>query len=238
MIRCLAVDDEKWALDLLADNIKHVPYLELVRRCKNTREAAEALYAEKIDLIFLDVQMPGLTGLQFIQTLPEPPLIILVTAYEQYALEGFNLSVVDYLVKPVALERFIKACNKAKTLFDLKQVKTTSPAGTVMDHFFVNVEYSLVKIVVDEILYVEGLKDYIKIHLSSAPRPVITRMSMKSIEEKLPSDKFIRTHKSYIAAMDKITSVKRDFVCIKEKEIPVSESYKDSIARITGQSKK
>lgn len=238
MIRCLAVDDEKWALDLLADNIRHVPYLELAKRCKNTREAAEALYAEKIDLIFLDVQMPGLNGLQFIQTLPEPPMIILVTAYEQYALEGFNLSVVDYLVKPVALERFIKACNKAKALFDLKQLRTTAQADPVTDHFFVNVEYSLVKIVFNDILYVEGLKDYIKIHLSSAPRPVITRMSLKSIEEKLPTDKFLRTHKSYIVAIDKVTSIKRDFVCIKEAEIPVSESYKDIIVRITGQSKK
>ncbi len=238
MIRCLVVDDEKWALDLLEDNIRHVPYLELVRRCKNTREAAEALSAEKIDLIFLDVQMPGLNGLQFIQTLPEPPMIILVTAYEQYALEGFNLSVVDYLVKPVALERFIKACNKAKALFDLKQLKTTATFNKGPDHFFVNVEYSLVKIVFSDILYVEGLKDYIKIHLASVPRPVITRMSLKSIEEKLSSEKFLRTHKSYIVAIDKITSVKRDFVCIKDAEIPVSETYKDSIVRITGQFKK
>lgn len=238
MIRCLAVDDEKWALDLLEDNIRHVPYLELARRCKNTREAAEALYAEKIDLIFLDVQMPGLNGLQFIQTLPEPPMIILVTAYEQYALEGFNLSVVDYLVKPVALERFVKACNKAKALFDLRHLKTNASVDQGPDHFFVNVEYSLVKIIFSDILYVEGLKDYIKIHLSSATRPVITRMSLKSIEEKLPSDKFLRTHKSFIVAIDKITSVKRDFVCIKEAEIPVSETYKESIARITGQFKK
>ena len=238
MIRCLVVDDEKWALDLLEDNIRHVPYLELLRRCKNTREAAEAFSAEKIDLIFLDVQMPGLNGLQFIQTLPEPPMIILVTAYEQYALEGFNLSVVDYLVKPVALERFIKACNKAKALFDLKQLKTTATVNQGPDHFFVNVEYSLVKIVFSDILYVEGLKDYIKIHLASVPRPVITRMSLKSIEEKLSSEKFLRTHKSYIVAIDKITSVKRDFVCIKDAEIPVSETYKDSIVRITGQFKK
>src|SRR5688572_13622524 len=238
MMRCIAVDDEKWALDLLEDNIRHIPYLHLVARCKNTREASDVIHKEKIDIIFLDVQMPGLNGLQFIQTLPEPPMIILVTAYEQYALEGFNLSVVDYLVKPVALERFIKACNKAKALFDLKQLRTTAQTDPVTDHFFVNVEYSLVKIVFNDILYVEGLKDYIKIHLSSAPRPVITRMSLKSIEEKLPSDKFLRTHKSYIVAIDKVTSIKRDFVCIKEAEIPFSESYKDSIARITGQSKK
>ena len=232
-MRCLAVDDEKWALELLADNIRQVPYLELLRKCKNTREASEALHTERIDLIFLDVQMPGLSGLQFIQTLPEPPMIILVTAYEQYALEGFNLSVVDYLVKPVPLERFIKACNKAKSLFDLKQIKEAG-ADNSADHFFVNVEYSLVKILYDDIKFVEGLKDYIKIHLTSSARPVITRMSLKAMEEKLPSSRFIRTHKSYIVSIQKVTSIKRDCVCIHDVEIPVSESYKDSIIKITG----
>jgi len=237
-MRCLAVDDERWALDLLVDNIKQVPYLELAGRCKNTREASQVLYAEKIDLIFLDVQMPGLTGLQFIQTLPEPPMIILVTAYEQYALEGFNLSVVDYLVKPVALERFIKACNKAKSLFDLKNTKHASKKDDEADHIFVNVEYSLVKIVFEDITFIEGLKDYMKIHLASTTKPVITRMSLKSIEEKLPANNFVRIHKSFIVAINKITSIKREVVCIKEKEIPVSESYKDNIVRITGQARK
>lgn len=230
MMRCIAVDDEKLALDLLVDNIRQVPYLELVKRCKNSREAAEVLQSEKIDLVFLDVQMPGLNGLQFVQTLIDPPMIILVTAYEQYALEGFNLDVVDYLVKPVALERFIKACNKAKALFDLKQTKKEDTPA----HFFVNAEYSLVKIVLDNILYIEGLKDYIKIHLTSATRPVITRMTLKAMEEKLPTEQFTRTHKSYIISIPKVTSIKRDLLYIGEKEIPVSESYKESIARILG----
>jgi DNA-binding LytR/AlgR family response regulator len=234
MMRCIAIDDEKWALDLLTDNIRQVPYLELVKRCKNAREAAAILQSEKIDLIFLDVQMPGLNGLQFVQTLIEPPMIILVTAYEQYALEGFNLDVVDYLVKPVALERFIRACNKAKALFDLKQAKNTPAKEDTPDHFFVNVEYSLVKIVLDDILYVEGLKDYIKIHLASAARPVITRMTLKVMEEKLPAEQFIRTHKSYIVSIPKVNSIKRDLLSIGEKDIPVSESYKESIARILG----
>lgn len=237
MMRCLAVDDERWALDLLADNIRQVPFLELVKRCKNTLEASEVLHTQKIDLIFLDVQMPGLNGLQFIQTLPEPPMMILVTAYEQYALEGFNLSVVDYLVKPVTLERFIRACNKAKALFDLKNKKEVSPADDVPGHIFVNVEYSLVKIIFDDITFVEGLKDYIKIHLTTSSKAVITRMSLKSMEEKLPGADFVRVHKSYIVAIHKITSIKRDFVCINEHEIPFSESYKESIGRITGQSK-
>src|SRR5690606_27784879 len=210
MMRCIAVDDEKWALDLLVDNIRQVPYLELVRRCKNAMEASIALQEEQVDLIFLDVQMPGLSGLQFINTLPQPPMVILVTAYEEYALEGFNLSVVDYLVKPVPLERFIRACNKAKALFDMKQVRKTSSVAEDPEHFFVNVEYNLVKVVVDDIKYVEGLKDYIKIHLTSSSRPVITRMSLKSMEEKLPGDKFVRTHKSFIVSIPKVTAIKRD----------------------------
>ncbi len=232
MIRCIAVDDERWALDLLVDNIKQVPYLELAGRCKNTREASELLHAEKIDLIFLDIQMPGLSGLQFIQTLPDPPMVILVTAYEKYALEGFNLSVVDYLVKPVPLERFIKACNKAKALFDLK-AKSHTTASPEADHIFVNVEYTLVRVNFNVIKFIEGLKDYIKIHLLSSSKPVITRMSLKAIEEKLPEKSFVRVHKSYIVAVDKITSIKRDHVCISEDEIPVSESYKDAINKIT-----
>ena len=233
MMRCIAVDDEKWALDLLADNIRQVPYLELVRRCKNAKEASLALQEEQVDLIFLDVHMPGLSGLQFINTLPQPPMVILVTAYEEYALEGFNLSVVDYLVKPVPLERFIKACNKAKALHDLKQIRR-APGAENPGHFFVNVEYTLVKVIVDDIKYVEGLKDYIKIHLTSSTRPVITRMSLKAMEEMLPPDKFVRTHKSFIVSIPRVTSVKRDFVCIGETEVPISESYKDSVGKITG----
>lgn len=230
MIRCLAVDDEKWALDLLVDNIRQVPYLELVAACRDAAEAVHALRDNEVDLIFLDVQMPGLSGLQFVRSLPDPPMVILVTAYEQYALEGFNLSVVDYLLKPVDLERFIAACSKAKALYDLRHPK----ASQEEDHFFVNVEYSLVKVVIDDILYVEGLKDYIKIHISASQRPVITRLSLKAIEEKLPSNRFVRVHKSFIVSIAKVTAVKRNVVCIGDAEIPVSESYRDSVEKITG----
>jgi DNA-binding LytR/AlgR family response regulator len=231
-MRCIAVDDEKLALDLLVDNIRQVPYLELKARCRNTREAMEILQKESIDLVFLDIQMPGLSGLQLVETLLTPPMIILVTAYEQYALEGFNLDVVDYLVKPVALGRFIRACNKAKALFDLRQEKSVQGGAATPDHFFVNVEYTLVKIVIDDILYIEGLKDYIKIFLSTESRPVITRMSLKAMTEKLPGDRFIRTHKSYIVSIPRVTSIKREFVQIGEREIPVSETYKENISRI------
>ncbi|HEU5147617.1 MAG TPA: response regulator transcription factor, partial [Chryseosolibacter sp.] len=199
-MKCIAVDDEKWALDLLADNIRQVPYLELVARCKNARQAAEALNDHEVDLMFIDVQMPGLNGLQFIETLPDPPMVILVTAYEQYAVKGFNISAVDYLVKPVALERFIKACDKARTLSDLQRANRML-VPEEPPSIFVNVEYNLVKIRFDDITFIEGLKDYIKIHLVSASRPVLTRMTLKSMEEKLPKGQFARIHKSFIVAI-------------------------------------
>ncbi len=218
MIRCLAVDDEKLVLDLLADNIGQVPYLQLVKACKNPMEAIEILQQEKIDLIFLDIQMPKLSGLQFIQTMQQPPMIILITAYEKYALESYNLNVVDYLLKPVSFERFLKACNKAKELFDLKNEKTVIRSEQSPEHIFVNVEYTLVKILFADILFIEGLKDYMKIHLSSS-KPVLTKMSLKGMEEKLPAGKFIRVHKSYIVATDKITVIKRDLLYVGNNEI-------------------
>ena len=234
-MNCIAVDDEKLVLDLVVDNIKQVPYLNLVKACKNAIEAIEVLQKEKIDLIFLDIQMPRLSGLQFIQTLQQPPMIIFITAYEQYALEGYNLNVVDYLLKPVSFERFLKACNKAKELFDLRNTKSSSSntKEDTPDHIFVNVEYTLIKILFADILFIEALKDYIKIHLASSNKPVLTKMSMKAMEEKLPADKFIRTHKSFIVSAGKITVIKRDLIVIGNYEIPVSDFYKENLTRIT-----
>ncbi|RBL92781.1 LytR/AlgR family response regulator transcription factor [Chitinophaga flava] len=229
MMRCIAVDDEQLVRELLEDNIRQIPFLQLVATCKNALEAMEVLQKESVDLIFLDIQMPRLSGLQFLQSLKHPPLVILVTAYEKYALEGYNLQVVDYLLKPFSFERFLKACNRANELFRLQQ--TPVPVKTLTD-FFVNVEYTQVKVVVDDIEYIEGLKDYIKIHLSSSPKPILTRMTMKAIMEKLPVEAFVRTHKSYLVAVKKITAVKRDLVCVGEKEIPVSDFFKENINRI------
>src|SRR6476469_40555 len=156
MLRCIAIDDEPLALELLEDNISQVPYLELVALCSNPMEAMQVLQKEAVDLILLDIQMPGLTGLQFIQSLAQKPLFILITAYEKYALEGFNLDVVDYLVKPVALERFIKACNKALELHQLKNKSANASASPPADYIFVNSDYSLLKVVVADITWVEG----------------------------------------------------------------------------------
>ncbi|HMH34403.1 MAG TPA: LytTR family DNA-binding domain-containing protein [Puia sp.] len=234
MLRCIAVDDEPLALDLLEDNIRQVPFLELTAKCRNAMEALEVLRREQVDLIFLDIQMPGLTGLQFLQSLAVKPMVILITAYDQYALEGFNQDVIDYLVKPVAFDRFLKACNKAWEFHKLKNhPEQASENAADPGYFFVNAEYSLVKIVTDEIIMIEGLKDYIKIHLTNN-KPLVIRMSMKSIEEKLSAKKFLRIHKSYIVSIPKITSIRKGSVFIGGLEVPVSDNYKDILMSVVG----
>ena len=232
MLKCIAVDDEPLALELLVDNISKLPYLQLVATCNNAIEAMKVLPEQPVDLIFLDIQMPGLTGLQFIQSLTQKPMIILITAYEKFALEGFNLDVVDYLVKPVALDRFVKACNKAWELYQLKNKKPGSQ--TVTDYIFVNVDYSLLKVVLADIMWVEGLKDYIKIQLKSSSKAIITRMSMKSMEDLLPQSKFIRVHKSFLISIAFVTAVRKNSVFIGAMEIPVSDSYPDALPAIMG----
>jgi len=220
-------------LELLEDNISKVPYLQLVAKCSNAMEAMKVLQQQPADLIFLDIQMPGLTGLQFIQSMTEKPMIILITAYEKYALEGFNLDVTDYLVKPVSLDRFVKACNKAKELYELKN-PTNKEVVSNPDYFFVNVDYSLLKVNFNDIKYIEGLKDYIKIHLKSTPRAIITRMAMKAIEEELPVAKFLRIHKSYIVSLEYITAIRKNSVFIDEMELPVGENFRAGVLNLTG----
>ena len=236
MIRCLAVDDEPLALELLEDNISKVPFLKLVAACDSVTDAMKVLEKEPVDLIFLDIQMPGLTGLQFIESMTEKPMIILITAYKQYALESYNLDVTDYLVKPVSLDRFIKACNKAKQLFELKanRLNSNTPSATPPGYFFVNSDYSLVKITMSDIIYIEGLKDYIKIHLKSAQHPVVTRMPLKTIEEQLPASQFIRIHKSYIVSVTYISAIRKSTVFIDSLELPLSDTYRDALTAITG----
>jgi len=230
MLNCIAVDDEKLVLDLLVDNIRQVPFLHLVNRCRNAMEAANVLHEQPVDLIFLDIQMPGLSGLQFLRSLRHPPMVIFITAYKEYAVEGFELNVIDYLVKPVSFERFLRACNKAQDLYKLLQ--KTDTTDTPPDYFFVYVEYNQVKINIPDILYIEGMKDYIKIFIAGAARPILTRMSMKAMEEKLAGHRFARTHKSYIVSLDKVTAIKRDLICIQALELPLSESYKPSIEKM------
>lgn len=237
MLNCIAVDDENLALDLIEDNIQKIPFLNLVKRCKNAFEAMEVLQNQEIDLLFLDIQMPGITGVQFLQSLPNSPMVIFVTAYKQYALEGFNLNVVDYLLKPIDFERFLKAVNKAYELHNLKQKSTVieTIVETKPTTIFVNADYSLVKLKIEEITYIEGLKDYIKIHLNTSTKPIVTRMTMKSIEEKLPSLEFFRVHKSFIVSLDKIESIRNLKIKIGNAQIPVSESYSEEFFKLIGQ---
>ena len=230
MMRCIAVDDEKWVLDLLVDNISRVPFLQLVGRCKNALEAIELLHREEVDLIFLDIQMPGLDGIQFVQSLQHPPMIIFVTAYKEYAWDGFELAAVDYLLKPVSFERFLKACNKAQELFRLQQ-KPALPKE-LPDSFFVYVEYNQVKITIADIVYIEGMKDYVKIYITTATKPVITKMSLKALEDKLLPYRLVRIHKSYIIAADKVTAVKRDIICLGAIELPLSDSYRAAVEAV------
>jgi DNA-binding LytR/AlgR family response regulator len=230
MMRCIIVEDEPLVRELIEDNVKQVPFLELVKSCKTALDALDALQNEQVDIIFLDIQMPGLNGLQFLKSLQRPPLVIMITAYEKYAVESYDLQVTDYILKPFSFDRFLKACNRAAELFRAKNPVMLQETNS--SDFFVNVEYTMVKIVAADIDYIEGLKDYIKIYLSTDSKPVVTRMSIKSIEAKLPAGAFIRTHKSFLVAISKITTIKRDFVCVGKTEIPVSETFRENISRV------
>jgi DNA-binding LytR/AlgR family response regulator len=231
MLNCIAVDDEPLALSLLVDYISKIPYLRLEATCGDGFEAAKVLQEKEVDLMFVDIQMPGLTGLQLIQSLARRPMVIIITAYKKFAPEGFELDVVDYLVKPVGLDRFMKACNKAQELYELRTTKT-SPAEA--EFFFVNVDYSLVKVVFTDIIWIEGSGDYVKIHLKSAPKPLLVRTSVKTLELELPPEKFLRIHKSYIIAVASITAVRKNSVFIGDLELPVGETYRDALRQLTG----
>ena len=241
MIRCLAIDDELLALDLLEDNIRRVPFLELVKRCRSAFEAIEILGREKIDLIFLDIHMPDISGIQFLKSLRKKPPVIFTTAYEKYALEGYELDVIDYLLKPFSFERFLKAVNKAQEYLSL--VEKTAQPGSVestigySSYIFVKTEYKLVKIDLKDILYIEGLKDYVKIFLTTSDKPVLTLVTMKAMEEKLSPREFVRVHRSYIIPVSKIRIIERGTVQVGDHGIPVSEHYRENLNKIINTTK-
>ncbi len=239
MIRCLAVDDEKLALELIGDNIRKVPFLDLIQACHNAMEAIGVMQNHPVDLLFLDIQMPDMSGLQLLRSLTKKPLVILTTAYSNYAREGFDLDVIDYLLKPYSFERFLKAVNKANEYLKLKEIADNQTANTEIqnptDFIFVKADYKLVRINFDEILFVEGLKDYVKLYLKD--KMVVTQMSMKSLEDKLPLNRFIRVHRSYIVSFGKIESIQKQMLTIGRKEIPVSEQYREKLFRIINSEK-
>jgi len=230
MIRCIAIDDEPLALDVLEDFIAQVPFLELVKTCQSAVEALELLHKEKIQLIFLDIQMPQISGVQFLKSLEKRPKVIFTTAYSDYALEGFNLDAVDYLLKPFTFERFLKAVNKAYQQINLQPAEAGSaPPETVQpvpkDYMFVKSGYDIIKVRYDEIRYIEGLKDYVKIHTDG--KTIVSLMSMKALVEELP-DNFVRVHRSFIVNFERITLVQKRKVHIQQVEIPIGEVYRDA----------
>lgn len=223
-INCLIVDDEPFALDLVESYVNKTPFLELKGKCLNAFEALDSIKTNSIELIFLDIQMPDMTGIDFSQTLSPNVKVIFTTAFKDYALDGFKVNAIDFLLKPFNYAEFFKAANKALERISLEDEKNgTSPASNFM---FVKSEYKQIKINLDEVFYFEGLKDYIKIWLTSQPKPVLTLMSLKTLEEELPVEKFMRVHRSFIIALDKIDAVERGQILINQQRITVAEQYK------------
>jgi two-component system, LytTR family, response regulator len=229
-LKCLIVDDEAMARNLIKEYVDTIPFLELVGTCKNAFEAIEALQEKTVDLMFLDIQMPGMIGTKLLESLVVKPKVIFITAYANYALESYDLDVVDYLMKPVSLERFTKAILKANDRIQKPDIQPiiNFENKVEIEHIFVNVEYALVKIILDDISHIEGLKDYIKIFMVGQNRPILTKSTLKGIEERLPKEKFNRVHKSFIVNLKKIESIKAQRIKIGNFDIPISETnYED-----------
>ena len=237
MIRCIAIDDEALALDLIEDNVSKIPFLELTGKFTNAFDALNIMNEQTVDLLFLDIQMPDINGIQFLKSLKQKPVVIFTTAFSKYALEGFELDVIDYLLKPYSFERFLKAVNKAHEFLELQErAKDGRKDPSFGSHYlFVRADYKLVKIDIKDILYIEGLKDYVKIYCGE--KPLLTQMSMKAIEEKLPAHDFIRVHRSFIVGFDKIDFIHKSFISIKGREIPLSDHYKDNFLSLVQKNK-
>lgn len=224
-LNCLIVDDEPLALDLLEAYVKRTPFLNLKGKCSNAPEVLQVLKEQEVDLIFLDIQMPELSGLELSRLIDNRIKIIFTTAFEQYALEGFKVDALDYLLKPISYPEFLKATNKALQWFEMSR-NTSSKIVEEGDDIFVKSDYKLVKLQLHKIQYIEGLKDYVKIYVDDRPQPVVALLSMKMFEEMLPSS-FIRVHRSFIVNLNKITVIERNRIVFGKTYIPVSDSYKD-----------
>ena len=246
ILNCIAVDDEPLALGLVSAFIEQTPFLTLAGRYSNALDALKAIHSQKIDVIFLDIQMPDLNGIELARVLDNSksnkPRIIFTTAYNQFALEGYRVDALDYLLKPFNYEEFLHAATKAFTYCELLEksaVPAASPAAVPPvaeeriedEYLFLKVEYQLVRIALSDILYIEGLKDYVKVWLKSAEKPVLSLTSLKSLEEKLPSKKFMRVHRSFIVSLDKINSITRNALQIGKINITVGDQYKDAFSQ-------
>ncbi len=233
-VTCLIVDDEPMALSLMEDYVNKIPFLELKGKCSNAFQALEKIHEERIDVVFLDIQMPELNGVELSRTLGKNTRVIFTTAFDQYALEGFKVDALDYLLKPYNFEEFYAAAVKAKDWFDLFNNAQKNQGKEELEYIFVRSEYKHLKIILDEILYIEGLKDYVKIWLAGQPKPVLTHTSLKKLEEELPVSKFMRVHRSYIIALNKIQAVERSQAIINFQYIPIADQFKQEFQDFIG----
>ncbi|TNE58126.1 MAG: response regulator transcription factor [Bacteroidetes bacterium] len=225
-IRCLVVDDEELARTLLQTYIGRLPSLELVASCANPVEAISILQQEQVDLLFLDIQMPELTGIEFLRTLSSKPVVIFTTAYAEYALEGYALDVTDYLLKPFSFERFLQAVNKAIALLRAKNNNAENPAP-VKDYLLVKADHKVHRVKLDDILYIQSMREYVAFYTPSGR--LLSLNSLKNLEEALPSDRFIRIHKSYIVAISKIDSLEGNLIHIGKEKLPIGANYRDAV---------
>ncbi|MDZ4794663.1 MAG: LytTR family DNA-binding domain-containing protein [Bacteroidota bacterium] len=224
-INCIIIDDEPLARKGLKEYIADVDFLWLVGEFDNPLQAAELISRGEVQLLFLDIQMPKITGLDFFKTLQQPPPVIFTTAYPQYALEGFEVNALDYLVKPISFDRFLKAALKAKEYYEVRDTNTKEAhAG---EYFFIKADNKLVKILFDEVLYVEALQNYVTIH--TATKKYMTYLTFKSVEDYLPADKFLKVHKSYIVAASKIDTIEGNDIRIGQQHIPISRNQKEEV---------
>ena len=231
MIRCIAVDDNENSLGIVANFAAKIPFLELLKTFHNAFDAIEFLDSEEVDLILTDVEMPVLNGLEFLGSLRRKPCCIIVSEQEQYAVDAFNLDVVDFLLKPYSFERFLKAVNKVREQIRLKTLSPTLHQNEKQerDYIFIKSDYKTIRINVNDILFVEGLKDYVKLHTTD--KPVITLLSLRALEQGLPPEQFMRVHRSYIVALKKIDVIEKSRIRIGQHSITLSELYRDAFLK-------
>ena len=230
MMNCIALDDEPLALDIIEAYVKKHPELNLIARCNNADEASKVLNSQHIDLMFLDIQMPGVTGLNFVRSLKNKPLFMFTTAYSEYAIDGFELDAIDYLLKPIAYDRFEKAIEKAKEYYTIKNNSGLTESDLENDFIFVKANQQLIKLAYGEILYVEAFADYVKIFLND--RKIVTLQTMKKMEAKLPSDIFSRVHRSFIVNRKAVQSFSTTVCEVNGEKIPVGKNYKNDFIKL------
>lgn len=230
MMNCIALDDEPLALDIIEAYVKKHPELNLIARCNNAEEASKVLNSQHIDLMFLDIQMPGVTGLNFVRSLKNKPLFMFTTAYSEYAIDGFELDAIDYLLKPIAYDRFEKAIEKAKEYYTIKNNSGLTESDLENDFIFVKANQQLIKLAYGEILYVEAFADYVKIFLND--RKIVTLQTMKKMEAKLPSDIFSRVHRSFIVNRKALQSFSTSVCEVNGEKIPVGKNYKNDFIKL------